>query len=102
MLHEPESPGPLTTVPKLRQRFREQGIEPDAELGAVASALGLEGELDNALREDLARWFEAFFRNLMDPAGTFKFPSDLSPLGGPMISLRDVEEQAPILGLVER
>lgn len=101
-IYEPQSPVPLTTVSRLRDRFRELGITPAHELQAVIEALRIEGELDEPLREDLARWFESFFRNLMDPAGGFRFPNELTPLGPPMISLRDVEEQAPILGLVDR
>jgi hypothetical protein len=101
-LYEFESPGALTTVSKLRERFQALGVSPEGEMRAVVDALGIEGELDEPLREDLERWFEGFFRNLMDPAGRFRFPSELCPLGGPMISLRDVEEQAPILGLVDR
>jgi hypothetical protein len=92
-LYEFESPGALTTVSKLRERFQALGVSPEGEMRAV---------VDEPLREDLERWFEGFFRNLMDPAGRFRFPSELCPLGGPMISLRDVEEQAPILGLVDR
>jgi hypothetical protein len=61
--------------------------------------MGFDGNLDEALRNDLQRWFRRFFENLMEPGGTFKFPSDLSPTGKPMRSLRDVEEEAPILGV---
>jgi hypothetical protein len=101
-LYEFDGAGALTTVSTLRARFQALGIGPEHEIRAVVEALGLEGELEEPLRDDLERWFEGFFRNLMDPAGRFRFPSELCPLGGPMISLRDVEEQAPILGLVDR
>ena len=61
--------------------------------------LGLDSGLDDALRMDLTTWMDRFFGNLEDPGGTFRFPSDLSPTGGAMISLRDVEEEVPIVGL---
>jgi hypothetical protein len=54
--------------------------------------------MDEPLRRDLDQWFDRFFRNLQDPGGTYRFPSDLSPTGSPMLSLRDVEEQAPVYG----
>lgn len=101
-IHEFSSPAALTTVKRLREYFQNHGIGAEDEIDAVVDALGLTGELDEYMRDDLRFWFEGFFRNLNDPAGTFTFPSDLAPLGGPMISLRDVEEQAPILGLVDR
>lgn len=101
-VHESSGSGALTTVAKLRDHFREAGVTAEAEARAIADALGIEGDLDQPMQEDLARWFEGFFRNLMAPAGTYTFPSELCPLGEPMISLRDVEQQAPIFGLVDR
>ncbi|MCA9610316.1 MAG: hypothetical protein KC619_32195 [Myxococcales bacterium] len=97
-LHEPSSGRSLAVVRALRSYFQDQGITPDSETKALVEALGLGDPLDEKMREDVERWVDQFFRNLMDPAGTVTFPSDLCPLGPPMISLRDVEEQVPILG----
>jgi hypothetical protein len=101
MLHEPASGGSLSTVSKLRQYFRQAGVTAESEALALSRALGLTGALDAPIRSDLEAWCQRFFSNLEDPAGTFQFPSDLSPSGKPMISLRDVEEQAPITGVTD-
>ena len=95
-IYEARSQRALTTVRSLRQYFGDAEIGEDQELQALIHLLGLTGDLDAPMRGDLETWVEAFFGNLLDPAGEFRFPSDLCPWGGPMISLRDVEEQAPI------
>jgi hypothetical protein len=97
-LYEPRSGQALSTVSRLRAYFQQVGVTADGELDALTTLLGLDGPLDERLREDIEDWLGQFFRNLTDPAGTFRFPSDLCPLGPPMLSLRDVEEQAPIRG----
>lgn len=101
MLHEPASGGSLTTVAKLRHYFKAAGITEVTEANALARLFGLAGSLDAPMRSDIDEWLSRFFANLFDPAGSFQFPSDLSPSGRPMISLRDVEEQAPITGVME-
>lgn len=97
-IHEPANGAPLTTVARLRSFVEASGLDPAAEAEAIAEALQLAGPMDQPLRRDLDDWYERFFRNLRDPGRTFRFPSDLSPTGGPMLSLRDVEEQAPVYG----
>lgn len=101
-VHEPASGKALTTVAKLRTYFRDRGINASGELEELVQTLGLGGPLDQAIRRDLHSWLVGFFRNLENPAGTFIFPSDLAPFGRTMISLRDVEEQVPIFGLVDK
>jgi hypothetical protein len=98
-VHEPRSGEALTMVSKLRGYFVKNGVTENTELKAIVEMLGFDNYLDDALRNDLEKWFRRFFENLMDPGGTFKFPSDLSPTGKAMRSLRDVEEEAPILGV---
>lgn len=97
-IYEPMSGGALTTVSKLRDFVRKNGLTADNEAAQVAATLGLDDSVSEPLRRDLQRWFDRFFRNLEDPGGNFRFPSDLSPTEGPMLSLRDVEEVAPIYG----
>jgi hypothetical protein len=97
-IHEPANGAPLTTVSRLRAFVEASGLDPAAEAAVIAEALSLAGPMDEPLRCDLNEWFELFFRNLRDPGGTYRFPSDLSPTGSPMLSLRDVEEQAPVYG----
>lgn len=95
-LHEPRSSIALSTVKNLRQYFKDAELTEEDEFAALVRTLGISDDLDEPMRNDLNRWVEAFFANLMDPAGSGRFPSDLCPWGGPMISLRDVEEQAPV------
>jgi helicase-like protein len=99
-IHEPRSAGSLTLVTQLRQFFAKNKIDVETELQAAKEALALTEPLDELLRTDLAAWFDVFFRNLEDPGGNFRFPSDLCRPAKPMRSLRDVEEQAPIFGII--
>jgi hypothetical protein len=71
------------------------------EADAAIEALGLDYESDELMILDLKDWYRRFFQNLEDPGGTYRFPRELSPTGDPMRSLRDVEEQAPITGVLK-
>lgn len=99
-VHEAESGRSLAVVRSLRTYFEEAQVSRRDETNALIEALGLNDALDQRMREDIQEWVEQFFRNLFDPAGNFTFPSDLCPWGGPMISLRDVEEQVPVVGTI--
>jgi hypothetical protein len=61
-------------------------------------ALGLTGELDAAMRRDVADWVDVFMRNINDPPGDVRFTGDAAPGAGPMRSLRDVEESVTVYG----
>jgi len=98
-IHEANSGQALTTVSRLRDYFSRARITEADELAALVDMLRFDSPMEEGLRQDLQRWVERFFSNLQDPGGTFKFPSDLSPTGRPMRSLRDVEEEVPIFGL---
>ena len=100
-LHEPRSREPLTLISKLRDYMDSNGVTCEGEVGAIIEALGLDTELDASMRDDIQNWMERFFRALHDPGGDKRFPSDLSPSGSPMISLRDVEEQVAIRGTLK-
>ena len=101
-VHEPSSGGSLVTNDKVRDYFRRAGITARSETTALTEALGLRGAMDAALMDDLRDWVDRFFANLASPPGGAKFPDDLSPTEKPMMSLRDVEEQAPVIGTVTR
>ncbi|MGE3674178.1 MAG: helicase-related protein [Polyangiaceae bacterium] len=101
MLHEAKSTEPLTIISRLRSFAEEYNLTSEGETEALVRALGVEGELDASLRRDIERWMQRFFRDMHDPGGDQKFPSDLSPTGKPMISLRDVEEQVTIRGMLQ-
>jgi hypothetical protein len=97
-IHEARSSSSLWMVSSLRERFISDSFGRNEEVEAIARMLGLEGALDEPLKRDIISWFDRFFGNLENPGGTFKFINDLSPTGKPMLSLRDVEEQAPVIG----
>ncbi len=97
LLHEKEAPGPLTTPKGLNAWLK---VNPDglkADKAAIAQSLGLT-DRDLFLLDELDAWFGGFARNLREPGTDVRFTSDLSPNGPPMMSLRDVEEQAPVAG----
>lgn len=98
VLHEATAGSPLTTVKRLQEFVAKGGVDLTQEAAGVIEALRFDSPLDSALRTDIERWYETFGRNLADPSGSARFPSDLSPTGSPMLSLRDVEEQATIVG----
>lgn len=98
-LHEAGSQQALTTVARYRKYVQDNNVSAAGEAQDIVDALGIGEPLDEAMRSDVTDWFEAFYRNLLDPSGSYTFPSDLCPWGKPMRSLRDVEEQAPIRGV---
>jgi hypothetical protein len=95
-IHETRAGKPLTTVRALREYQKAGALTELDELTELKSILGLDSDLDSGAVEYLREWLHDFFRNLNNPDPSAKFPSDLSPTGKPMTSLRDVEEQAPI------
>jgi hypothetical protein len=97
-LHEYSARSPLTTVKKMRDYYQRASITAEAETAALVEALGVDGQLDDLLRQDVEEWTGAFFDNLEDPATQAKWPDELSPSGGPMMSLRDVEQGVPVVG----
>lgn len=99
-VHEPSSSKALTTAAALRDYYRAGNLDLDVEYEALCDVLDLTRAIDEQLRSDIRRWLEDFFEALDRVDGTLKWPDDLSPTGKPMISLRDVEEQAPIYGVV--
>lgn len=97
-LHEHQVGSPLTTVRRLRDFAARGGFRAEEEVRAVMDALGLVEGRDDYLIEDVREWIRAFFRNLQDPAFVATFPSELCPGPAAMMSLRDVEESAPVRG----
>lgn len=102
-VHEPRSRQALTTVNKLRDYYRDGNLVLEAEEEAICRALRLDSPLDQATRRDVHEWLEQYLDTLDRADGSHKWPQDLCPNGNePMMSLRDVEEQAPVLGLVRQ
>lgn len=98
MLHEPNSGKPLTTIPKLREWAVNSNLNWVDECETTIRALGFNTALDEGLRSDLQAWYEEFAELLHQPPSGAKFPSEASPTGGPMTSLRDVDTQIPVHG----
>lgn len=98
MVHEPASSRSLVSISELRRYLAECNATADTELESLCAYLGLDGPLDEAMKRDLHSWLESFFRNIDTPPPGSQFASHLSITGGPMLSLRDVEEQTQIIG----
>ena len=96
-IHEPASKKRLVTLRDFNDLLRQNPSLLEEDLRSIAAALGID-ERDQFLQEQLNSWFRAFARNQRQPGADMRFISDLSPTGSPMLSLRDVDEQAPIFG----
>jgi hypothetical protein len=98
---EPAAGKPLSTTGKLREHFEAGGFTVDTEVDSLVSALGFDREVDSGLRDEIRKWVEMFIYNVGHPPPDAKFVNDLCPAGSrPMRSLRDVEEQIPVIGLM--
>jgi hypothetical protein len=98
MVHEPGARQALTSLSSLRRFLAAIPGVLEQDRDALLAALETDVVLDEAFRADLERWFEMFGRNIQSPPPDAKFPSDAWPKGKPMLSLRDVEEQVPVVG----
>ncbi len=97
MIHEPQADTPLTMIPKLREYINKtDGFFAD-EIDVICDMLKTNGELNTLMKDDIEKWFRLLERNVDDPPTDSRFASDLSPHKA-MRSLRDVEEQAKIVG----
>ena len=86
----------LTRPASVRRAFARLPVPEMVELDALVEMLAFGGPLDENLRQDLTTYVRDFFRALNDPATTAEWVSDLFSTGKPMLSLRDVEQQAPV------
>jgi hypothetical protein len=86
----------LTTPAAVRRAFGRLPVQETDELDTLVDMLDFNGPLDENLRQDLTSYLREFFRALNDPATNAQWVDDLFPTGKPMLSLRDVEEQAPV------
>ncbi|WP_343896598.1 helicase-related protein [Craurococcus roseus] len=98
MLHEPAAGQPLTLISHLRRYLAATPGVLARDRDSLLEALATDAALDEGFRADLAHWFELFGRNIASPPPDARFPSDAWPKGRPMLSLRDVEEQVPVVG----
>jgi len=100
--HEPNAGRSLYRASQVRKYFADAGVTEQSERDALIACLDIGSTLDAPLRDDVTTWVARFFRNLTDPSGTYESAADLCGGLKPMQSLRDVEEQAPVYGAVER
>lgn len=98
MVHEAKLGLALTTVAKFKQYAASGHLNLKLEYDCLVRALDLTGHLDEPLRRDMSAWYDDFRRYIDVPPPDSRFISDLSPTGSPMLSLRDVEQQVPIIG----
>jgi len=100
-IHEPEAIAAglrqLTKPAPVRRAFARLPVLEPVELDALIDMLDFDGPLDENLRRDLGDYLREFYRALNDPASSAEWVSELFPTGEPMRSLRDVEEQAPVI-----
>jgi hypothetical protein len=98
---EPRSGRSLATSRAVCDYFAEDGFDGAEEAAALIDALGFDSTLDAGLRAEIERWIAAYVFNIQNPPPDARFPADLLPARrSPMRSLRDVEEQVPVIGLV--
>jgi hypothetical protein len=95
-VHERAANKALTTIKSLREYAQGGGMTVPGEVETLLHILGLDPAVDGRLCECVREWVTEYHRTLMNPTGSIKWPSDCSPSNKPMMSLRDVEEQAPI------
>ena len=86
----------LTVPASVRRAFGRLPVPERVELDALVAMLAFGGPLDENLRQDLTDYVREFYRALNDPATTADKVEELFPTGTPMLSLRDVEQQAPV------
>ena len=98
MLHEPHAGGSLALTRKVRDYLtRVPGFE-TSEIEAVCAALRFDDESNPTLREEVEKWYHHLISEVNDPANAGAFANSLGLYGGPMMSLRDVEEQVEVWG----
>lgn len=97
LVHEPAATTSLVTPRQLNAHLRDNPTLLQEDCDTLLEGLGI-GPEDTTLIEQMKVWFSGFARNLKEPPADARFLSDISPTGEPMLSLRDVEEQAPVCG----
>ena len=92
MLHEPRAGGSLALSRKVRDYLANVPDFETSEIDAICTALRFDDESNPTLREEVQKWYHHLVSEVIDPANS------LGMYGGPMMSLRDVEEQVEVWG----
>lgn len=98
MIHHPAAGRGLWKASQFREYLATVPNFKDVETEAVCHILGFNNPESTTLSSDVAHWYDRLIERVMDPANGDKWVSDLSPRGGPMTSLRDVEDQVEVWG----
>lgn len=98
LLHEPEAGRSIAKARVLRDYLSAHPDFCEEESATVAEMLGYTDEMTADLSADVRWWYARLEANLGDPARANEWSNSLGPKGGPMLSLRDVEEQVDIRG----
>ena len=98
MLHEPRAGGSLALSRKVRDYMSKVPGFEAAEIEAICQTLRFDDATNPTLREEVEKWYEHLVSEVQDPANAGEFANSLGLYGGPMMSLRDVEEQVEVWG----
>ena len=98
LLHEPAAGRSVAKARALRKYLDAHHDFCNDESTAICEMLGYTDEMTSELSDDVRWWYERFAANLGDPANASEWSNSLGPRDGPMLSLRDVEEQVEIRG----
>lgn len=98
LLHEPRAGRSVAKTKALRDYLNGHPDFSEEEIEAISKMLDYTDEMTEDLSEDVRSWYERFVDNLNDPANSNQWSNVQGPHGGPMLSLRDVEEQVDIRG----
>ena len=98
-LHEPFAGGSIAKAYKLWGYLKNNCPNfSEEESETISNMLGYTNEQTVGLSEDVTQWYKQFIENLSDPSNSNEWSNAQGPSGGPMLSLRDVEEQVEIRG----
>lgn len=98
LLHEPRAGRSVAKARVLRDYLDAHPDFTSEEADAIIEMLGYDSEMTANLARDVTWWYERLTENLRDPANANEWSNSLGPRSGPMLSLRDVEEQVDIRG----
>lgn len=98
LMHEPIAGRSVAKARALHDYLDAHPEFCDQEIETICRILGYNDEMTSELSDDVRWWYERFAANLGDPANANEWSNSLGPRGGPMLSLRDVEEQVDIRG----
>lgn len=98
MIHHRNAGQGLWKASQVRNYLNSQPDFEKDEVDAVCRILGFDSPDTEKLSGDVQFWYQRFVANVNDPGNGSEWASDLGPRGGPMTSLRDVEDQVDVWG----